>query len=185
MKAGKISDIKGIGVLKSMSLKNTFATYLIISILVLAILFFGLYLFSPMLQKDYTGFGEPSSATGKMNTNVYRQEDKISYRNAILTMNRVYLIKYSAIMEIECSEDSYEFNSEQFMLEINEPDSMVSSKQSPSNMECVKQEDTGKYLIRLMFDRYNEDFLYALRITDDENNENIQIVINDIELEDV
>ena len=26
MKAGKISDIKGIGVLKSMSLKNTFAT---------------------------------------------------------------------------------------------------------------------------------------------------------------
>ena len=42
MKAGKISDIKGIGVLKSMSLKNTFATYLIISILVLAILFFGL-----------------------------------------------------------------------------------------------------------------------------------------------
>ena len=57
MKAGKISDIKGIGVLKSMSLKNTFATYLIISILVLAILFFGLYLFSPMLQKDYTGFG--------------------------------------------------------------------------------------------------------------------------------
>ena len=88
-------------------------------------------------------------------------------------------------MEIECSEDSYEFNSEQFMLEINEPDSMVSSKQSPSNMECVKQEDTGKYLIRLMFDRYNEDFLYALRITDDENNENIQIVINDIELEDV
>lgn len=184
MKAGKISDIKGIGVLKSMSLKNTFATYLIISILVLAILFFGLYFFSPMLQKDYTGFGEPS-ATGKMNTNVYRQEDKISYRNAILTMNRVYLIKDSAIMEIECSEDSYEFNSEQFMLEINEPDSMVSSKQSPSNMECVKQEDTGKYLIRLMFDRYNEDFLYALRITDDENNENIQIVINDIELEDV
>lgn len=186
MKAGKISDVKGMEVLKSMSLKNTFATYLIISILVLAISFFGLYFFSPMLQKDYTGFREPkSSATGKMNTNVYRQEDKISYRNAILTMNRVYLIKDSVIMEIECSEDSYEFNSEQFVLEVNEPDSMVSSKQSPSNMECVKQEDTGKYLIRLMFDKYNENFLYALRITDDENNENIQIVINNIELEDV
>lgn len=186
MKAGKISDIKGMEAIKSASLKNTFGLYLIISIIIFAILFFGVYFFSPMLQKNYTGYREiESSVTGKMITDVYRQQDEIKYKNAVLTMNKVYLINDSMIMEIECSQDNYDFNAEQFTLDINEPDSMVRDEKEPSNMECVKQDNTGKYLVRLMFDEYNKNFLYALRIKDSENSRNIQIVINDIEMEDV